>query len=127
MYRIGVDLGGTNIVAGVVDEYYRIVGKGKMPEIDQEAAEKSMARTEAIIYSMTPEERRNPSLMNPSRKNRIAKGAGVDIAEVNRLVKQFEQMKKMMKPKALRSLIHKKVQRIQKRILLKMQKSRIML
>ena len=53
--------------------------------------------TEAIIYSMTPEERRNPSLMNPSRKNRIAKGAGVDIAEVNRLVKQFDQMKKMMK------------------------------
>lgn len=53
-----------------------------------------MARTEAIIYSMTPEERRNPSLMNPSRKNRIAKGAGVDIAEVNRLVKQFEQMKR---------------------------------
>ena len=73
------------------------MGKGKMPEIDQEAAEKNMARTEAIIYSMTPEERRNPSLMNPSRKNRIAKGAGVDIAEVNRLVKQFEQMKKMMK------------------------------
>ena len=73
------------------------MGKGKMPDIDQEAAEKTMARTEAIIYSMTPEERRNPSLMNPSRKNRIAKGAGVDIAEVNRLVKQFEQMKKMMK------------------------------
>ena len=73
------------------------VGKGKMPEIDQEAAEKNMACTEAIIYSMTPEERRNPSLMNPSRKNRIARGAGVDIAEVNRLVKQFEQMKKMMK------------------------------
>ena len=73
------------------------MGKGKMPEIDQEAAEKNMARTEAIIYSMTPEERRNPSLMNPSRKNRIARGAGVDIAEVNRLVKQFEQMKKMMK------------------------------
>ena len=62
------------------------MGKGKMPEIDQEAAEKNMARTEAIIYSMTPEERRNPSLMNPSRKNRIARGAGVDIAEVNRLV-----------------------------------------
>ena len=73
------------------------MGKGKMPEIDQEAAEKNMARTEAIIYSMTPEERRNPSLMNPSRKNRIAKGAGADIAEVNRLVKQFEQMRKMMK------------------------------
>ena len=63
----------------------------------QDEAEKKLARTEAIIYSMTPEERRNPKLMNPSRKNRIAKGAGVDIAEVNRLVKQFEQMKKMMK------------------------------
>lgn len=73
------------------------MGKGKMPQIDQEAAEKSLARTEAIIYSMTPEERCNPSLMNPSRKNRIAKGAGVDIAEVNRLAKQFDQMKKMMK------------------------------
>ncbi len=52
---------------------------------------------EAIIYSMTKEERANPSLLNPSRKNRIAKGAGVDIAQVNRMVKQFEQSKKMMK------------------------------
>ena len=69
----------------------------KMPDIDTDAAEKQMARTEAIIYSMTPKERQNPKLMNPSRKNRIAKGAGVDIAEVNRLVKQFEQMQKMMK------------------------------
>ncbi len=69
----------------------------KMPDIDTDAAEKQMARTEAIIYSMTLEERRNPKLMNPSRKHRIAKGAGVDIAEVNRLVKQFEQMQKMMK------------------------------
>ncbi len=74
------------------------LGNGKkMPEIDEAAAEKSMARTEAIIYSMTPEERRNPALINPSRKHRIAKGAGVEVAEVNRLVKQFEQMKKMMK------------------------------
>ena len=69
----------------------------KMPDIDTEAAEKQMARTEAIIYSMTPEERQNPKLMNPSRKRRIAAGAGVDIAEVNKLVKQFEQMQKMMK------------------------------
>ncbi len=73
------------------------MGMGKMPDIDTDEAEKQMARTEAIIYSMTPEERRKPKLMNPSRKNRIAKGAGVDIAEVNRLVKQFEQMQKMMK------------------------------
>ena len=59
--------------------------------------EKSMDRVEAIILSMTKEERTNPSLLNPSRKQRIAKGAGVDIAEVNRIVKQFEQSKKLMK------------------------------
>ena len=53
--------------------------------------------TEAIIYSMTHEERGNPAIINPSRKRRIAKGAGVDISEVNKLIKQFEQSKKMMK------------------------------
>ena len=52
---------------------------------------------ESIIYSMTPEERGNPELINPSRKRRIAKGAGVDISEVNKLMKQYEQSKKMMK------------------------------
>ncbi|MDR1700928.1 MAG: signal recognition particle protein [Lachnoclostridium sp.] len=62
-------------------------------EIDDDA----MKGTEAIIFSMTKEERNNPSLLNPSRKSRIAKGAGVDISQVNRLVKQFEQSKKMMK------------------------------
>ena len=46
---------------------------------------------------MTPEERSNPSLINPSRKRRIARGAGVDISEVNKLMKQFEQSRKMMK------------------------------
>ena len=51
---------------------------------------------EAIIHSMTPEERANPDLINPSRKQRIAKGAGKDIAEVNAFMKQFEQMKQMM-------------------------------
>lgn len=53
--------------------------------------------TEAIIYSMTREERGNPAIINPSRKRRIANGAGVDISEVNKLIKQFEQSKKMMK------------------------------
>lgn len=52
---------------------------------------------EAIIHSMTLEERGNPSIINPSRKRRIAKGAGVDISEVNKLMKQYEQSKKMMK------------------------------
>ena len=60
--------------------------KGGMPEID----ESQMDRVRAIILSMTKEERQNPSILNPSRKNRIAKGSGVDISEVNRLVKQFE-------------------------------------
>ena len=50
-----------------------------------------------MILSMTPRERSHPEILNPSRKARIAKGAGVDMAEVNRLVKQFEQAKKMMK------------------------------
>ena len=59
--------------------------------------EKVLGRVEAIIYSMTPQERRKPDIINPSRKNRIARGAGVDISEVNRLIKQFEQTKKLMK------------------------------
>ena len=70
---------------------------GKMPDLDSEENEKKMARMEAMIYSMTPEERRNPDLLNPSRKHRIARGAGVDIAEVNRMVKQFNESRKMMK------------------------------
>ena len=64
---------------------------------DEDEAEANLKRTEAIIHSMTARERKNPDILNPSRKNRIARGAGVDISEVNRLVKQFEQMKKMMK------------------------------
>ena len=59
--------------------------------------ESQMDRVEAIILSMTKAERQNPKLMNPSRKQRIARGSGTDIAEVNRLIKQFEQMQKMMK------------------------------
>lgn len=73
------------------------MGNKKMPELDSEENEKKMARMEAMIQSMTVEERRNPDLLNPSRKHRIAKGAGVDIAEVNRMVKQFNEIRKMMK------------------------------
>ena len=64
---------------------------------DMDEGEKSMHRVESIILSMTKEERANPNLINPSRKQRIAKGAGVEVSEVNRLVKQFDQMKKIMK------------------------------
>lgn len=72
-------------------------GMGQLKGLDLDENEKTMGRVEAIILSMTAEERRNPDLMNPSRKKRIAQGAGVDIAEVNRLVKQFGDMKKLMK------------------------------
>ena len=70
---------------------------GKMKGVDLEEGDKQLKRIESIIYSMTIKERQNPDILNPSRKRRIAKGAGVDISEVNRLVKQFEQTKKMMK------------------------------
>ncbi|WP_026515959.1 signal recognition particle protein [Butyrivibrio sp. MC2021] len=71
-------------------------GMGKISD-DQLPDEKQLARMEAIVLSMTPEERRNPKLMSPQRKFRIAKGSGNDIADVNRFIKQFEQMQKMMK------------------------------
>ena len=63
----------------------------------QEIDEKPLKKTEAIILSMTPKERGNPKCINPSRKIRIAKGSGVQVQDVNRLLKQFDQMKQMMK------------------------------
>ena len=91
-------MGGLGSIMGMLPGLGAMGGKNsKMPDIDTDAAEQKMAKIEAIIYSMTPAERRNPDLLNPSRKHRIAKGAGVDIAEVNRTIKQFDQMRKMMK------------------------------
>lgn len=58
---------------------------------------KQMAHIEAIVLSMTPKERKNPDILKASRKIRIAKGSGRSVEEVNRLLKQFEQMKQMMK------------------------------
>lgn len=69
----------------------------KGADIDSDASEKQMKQSEAIVLSMTKEERRNPKLLNPQRKHRIARGAGVDVAVVNRFVKQFEQSQKLMK------------------------------
>ena len=74
---------------------------GMLPGIDAKALsgatidEKAMARTEAIILSMTPAERENPSLLNSSRKKRIAAGSGTDVVDVNRLLKQFDVMTQM--------------------------------
>ncbi len=83
-------------MGGMQDMLSMLPGVGsqlKNVEID----EKAMAKQKAIILSMTKKERSNPDILNPSRKKRIADGAGVPIADVNRLVKQFEQSKKMMK------------------------------
>ncbi len=73
------------------------LSSGQMDELSQAMDEKKLAHIEAIIKSMTPQERENPKLMSVSRKNRIAKGCGLDIAEVNRFVKQFNESQKMMK------------------------------
>lgn len=93
-------MGGLGNIMNMMPALGGMGGMGKMKGLSDEQAEqaeKSMARMEAMIYSMTVEERRDPDLLNPSRKHRIAKGAGVDISEVNRMVKQFTEMKKMMK------------------------------
>ncbi|MCI9071620.1 MAG: signal recognition particle protein [Lachnospiraceae bacterium] len=66
-------------------------------ELESMVDEKQLAHMEAIVLSMTPQERRNPKILNPKRKHRIARGAGVDISVVNRFIKQFEQSQKMMK------------------------------
>ena len=92
-------MGGLSGIMSMLPGMGAMGGKKGMQLDDSQAeeAEKKMARMEAMIYSMTPAERRDPDLLNPSRKHRIAKGAGVDISEVNRMVKQFNEMKKMMK------------------------------
>ena len=69
----------------------------KASEADLARAEKDIRRKEGIINSMTPEERRKPELLKASRKRRVAQGAGVHVQEVNRLLKEFEQMQGMMK------------------------------
>ncbi len=86
-------MGGLSSILGMMPG----MGGAQMKQIEQAMDDKKMGRIEAIILSMTPQERRNPDIINPSRKRRIAKGAGVDISEVNRLVKQFEQSRKLMK------------------------------
>ena len=90
-------MGGLSSIMSMMPGLGELGGKNKLPDLDSPENDKKMARMEAIIYSMTPEERKNPDLLNPSRKHRIAKGAGVDISEVNRMVKQFNESRKMMK------------------------------
>ena len=90
-------MGQINNMGGLSSILNMMPGMGNKVSEDMLPSEKQLTQIEAIIYSMTPEERNNPDLINPSRKKRIAAGAGVDVAQVNRLTKQFEQAKKMMK------------------------------
>ncbi|MHA3049866.1 MULTISPECIES: signal recognition particle protein [unclassified Acinetobacter] len=82
---------------GFLDKLPGMSGAGLQQAIQQANPEKQVKKMEAIILSMTLKERRNPDLMNPSRKKRIAAGCGMDVAEVNKLIKQHAQMAKMMK------------------------------
>lgn len=84
-----------NRMGGIGSILGMIPGAGKLNADDID--ESQLKHVQAIIFSMTEKERENPKIMNPSRKKRIAKGCGLDISEVNRLTKQFEQMQKMMK------------------------------
>ncbi|MCQ2507478.1 MAG: signal recognition particle protein [Dorea sp.] len=92
-------MGGLGSIMNMMPGLGGLAGKKNMKLTDDQTdqAEKQMKRMEAMILSMTPAERENPDLLSPSRKHRIAKGAGVDIAEVNRMVKQFKEASKMMK------------------------------
>lgn len=75
-----------------------IPGMGQLAgQIDEAKADNKMKKSEAIILSMTPEERENPSILRASRKNRIAKGSGTTVADVNRLINEYEKMKQVMK------------------------------
>ena len=70
---------------------------GKMKQLEEMVDEKMLEKNKAIIQSMTDKERRNPDILNGSRRQRIAKGAGVQVSDVNQLLKQFNQSKEMMK------------------------------
>ncbi|MEN9994889.1 MAG: hypothetical protein RL762_1546 [Bacteroidota bacterium] len=83
-------------MGNVKDLMGMIPGMGKAMK-DVDIPDDAFKGIEAIILSMTPKERANPGLLNPSRKNRIAKGSGTNIQEINKLLKQFEEMRKMMK------------------------------
>ncbi len=91
-------LGQIHRMGGITGLMGKLPGMGQMAnQVDPAVAEKEFKRMEAIINSMTPQERHHPSIIKGSRKRRIAKGAGVQVQDVNRLLKQFEQMQKMMK------------------------------
>ena len=87
------NMGGLSSILGMLGMGSQMKGV----DLESMANEKQMGHMEAIVLSMTPAERSDPKLLTPSRKHRIARGAGLDISEVNRFIKQFEQSQKLMK------------------------------
>lgn len=85
-----------------------IPGLGNVSDEQIEVGEKALTKTKAIITSMTPQEREKPSIINPKRKRRIAAGSGTEVQDINRLLKQYEQMKEMMKKYGLTGKLHNK-------------------
>ena len=84
-------------MGGISSMVSMLPGAGSINEDDEERAEKELKKVEAIISSMTAKEREKPSIIDPKRKRRIARGSGTQVQDVNRLLRQFEQMQKMMK------------------------------
>ena len=85
-------------MGSVGDRIKMLPGIGSMAnDLDEDKAAKDMGRVEAIILSMTPEERKHPDVLNGSRRQRIASGSGTSVEEINRLMKQFNEMRKLMK------------------------------
>ncbi len=91
---------------GKIVEMLPGMGGGKISDDDLDKSEKEFRQMEAIIYSMTPAERKDPSILNASRRKRIAAGSGQSVNKVNQLIKKYEDMKKMLKqfnnPKAMK-------------------------
>ncbi len=97
-------------MGGISSMLSMMPGAGSISDDDEEAAEKELKKIEAIIYSMTKKEREKPSIIDAKRKRRIAAGSGTQVQDVNRLLRQFEQMQKMMKqftknPKAFNRML----------------------
>lgn len=84
-------------MGGISSMVSMLPGAGSINEDDEERAEKELKKVEAMISSMTAKEREKPSIIDPKRKRRIARGSGTQVQDVNRLLRQFEQMQKMMK------------------------------
>ncbi|MCR5142683.1 MAG: signal recognition particle protein [Ruminococcus sp.] len=108
-----------NKMGSVASIVRMLPGANNITDEDIAAGEKSLKKTRAMIQSMTKEERAKPSLIDPKRKRRIAAGSGTQVSDVNQLLRQFEQMKKMMKQFGIGGKLHGKKQRMNRAAMMK--------